>query len=77
KDTINTLPMETIDAFRDHGSPEILIGEDLQGSKNDLEKLKANNISLDDITQKLEEEGVQKFNDAYAKLLKAVETKAK
>ncbi len=77
KDTINTLPMETIDAFRDHGVPEIRIGDDLQGAKKDLEKLKSNNISLDDITQKLEEEGVQKFNDAYAKLLKAVDTKAK
>ena len=77
KDTINTLPLETIDAFRDHGNPEIHIGDDLQGARKNLEMLKANNISLDDITQKLEEEGVQKFNDAYAKLLKAVETKAK
>ena len=76
KDTVNTLPLETIDAFRDHGSPEVRIGEGLRQSKNDLELLKSNNISLDELTQKLEEEGVQKFNDAYNKLLKAVDTKS-
>jgi len=42
-----------------------------------LEQLEANGINLDEITQKLEEEGVQKFNKAYDGLLKAIDAKKK
>lgn len=76
-DTINTLPLETIDAFRDHGKAESHLESDLLGAKRILQQLEDNKINLDEITQKLEEEGIQKFNKAYNQLLSAIDTKKK
>jgi transaldolase len=74
-DTINTLPMETIDAFRDHGKAQDHLENDLVKAKNVLEQLKENDIDIDEVTQKLEDEGVGKFNKSYDSLLKAIESK--
>ena len=74
-DTINTLPMETIDAFRDHGVAQDHLENNLMQADKELDQLKENGIDLDQLTQELEEEGVQKFNKAYASLLKAIEEK--
>ena len=74
-DTINTLPMETIDAFRDHGNAASRLENDLLLATQHLEQLKASGINLDELTQQLEEEGVQKFNKAYDSLLKAIAEK--
>jgi transaldolase/transaldolase/glucose-6-phosphate isomerase len=76
-DTINTLPLETIDAFRDHGKAEAHLENNLLGATTILQQLKDNEINIDDITQKLEEEGVQKFNKAYEQLLNAIDSKKK
>lgn len=76
-DTINTLPMETIDAFRDHGIAQAHLENNLVKATQELQKLKDNGINIDDITQQLEDEGVQKFNKAYATLLKAIDEKKK
>jgi len=76
-DTINTLPLETIEAFRDHGKAVDDLENNLVQSKQELNQLKENGINIDDITQKLEEEGVQKFNKAYDSLLKAIDSKKK
>jgi transaldolase/transaldolase/glucose-6-phosphate isomerase len=74
-DTINTLPMETIDAFRDHGNAANRLENNLLQATQHLEQLKENGINLDELTQQLEEEGVQKFNKAYDSLLKAIAEK--
>ena len=76
-DTVNTLPLETIEAFRDHGKVADHLENDLIHADRVLEQLEANGINLDEITQKLEEEGVQKFNKAYDGLLKAIDAKKK
>ena len=76
-DTINTLPLETIDAFRDHGNAGDHLENNLLKSKQELEQLKQNDIDIDEVTQKLEEEGVQKFNKAYDSLLNAIDSKRK
>ena len=76
-DTINTLPLETIDAFRDHGNAVDHLENNLLKSKQELEQLKQNDIDIDEVTQKLEEEGVQKFNKAYDSLLNAIDSKRK
>ncbi len=73
KDTINTLPMETIDAFRDHGKVTDSITKDVKHAYQVLEELKNNGIDIDEITQKLEDEGIEKFNTAYDKLLNSIE----
>lgn len=75
KDTINTLPMETIDAFRDHGKVADTLTQDSEGANKTMEDLKDLGINIDEITQKLENEGIEKFNNAYEKLLKSIDTK--
>lgn len=72
KDTINTLPMETIDAFRDHGEVANTLTGNMDQANKVLQQLKENDISIDQITQKLVEEGIEKFNTAFDKLLKGI-----
>ena len=76
-DTINTLPMETIDAFRDHGNAAAHLENNLVQATQELNQLKDNGINLDELTQHLEEDGVKKFNKAYDSLLKAIAEKKK
>lgn len=73
KETINTLPMETIDAFRDHGKVTDSLTEGIEEAKTDLDELMKIGIDIDKITQQLEDEGIEKFNSAYDKLLKSIE----
>ena len=73
KDTINTLPIETIDAFRDHGKAEETLTLNVDEANKAMEELKDKGIDIDKITQKLEGEGIDKFSDAYNKLLKSID----
>ena len=73
KDTINTLPMETIDAFRDHGKVAETLTQDIHDSNKVMSELEKIGIDIDKITQKLEDEGIEKFNVAYEKLLKSID----
>ncbi len=71
-DTVNTLPVETLNAFRDHGVPRNgLIGE-LSEAKRVLQVLPALGISLKKVTQQLEDEGVAKFNEPFDKLMQTL-----
>ena len=70
--TINTLPMETIAAFRDHGKVADHLENNLRDAGDQLNSLKEAGINLDDLTAQLEKEGVEKFNKAYDSLLSAV-----
>jgi transaldolase/transaldolase/glucose-6-phosphate isomerase len=74
-ETINTLPLKTIEAFNDHGHAASRLENDLDKATDVLEELNDNGIDINIITQKLEDEGIEKFNKAYAKLLKAIETR--
>lgn len=73
KDTINTLPMETIDAFRDHGIAAETLTTNLDEANKAMEELKNKGIDIDKVTQKLEDEGIEKFNQAYEKLIKSID----
>ncbi len=72
-DTVNTMPPETIDAFRDHGRVRRAIDEDVDGARKVLSDLDALGISLDQITDFLTEQGVKKFADSFHELLDAIE----
>ncbi|MEO7264480.1 MAG: transaldolase [Ferruginibacter sp.] len=74
-ETINTIPVETLEAFRDHGLAKSRLEIGLSKATQVLAHLKQNSIDLDVITQKLEDEGIQKFNKAYDKILGAIEKK--
>lgn len=74
--TIDTLPVETIIAYRDHGKPtrdSLLVDPD--DSCRVRERLMETGIDLDQVTQQLEDEGVEKFNKAYDQLISALTEK--
>jgi transaldolase len=72
-DTINTLPVKTLEAFRDHGKAESLLDTDLLLSHDVLVGLEKLGVDLQLLTTQLEDEGVQKFITAYDQLLENLE----
>jgi transaldolase/glucose-6-phosphate isomerase len=75
-DTVNTLPDETIAAFADHGKIVAnSIEHDLDDAKLLFEKLKVAGISINFVTEQLEQDGIQKFIDAYNKLIENLAAK--
>jgi transaldolase/transaldolase/glucose-6-phosphate isomerase len=73
--TINTIPLKTLEAFRDHGKAENRLESDLDKATDILLQLKDKGIDINSITQNLEEDGVKKFNKSYEKILEAIENK--
>ena len=71
-DTVNTVPPATLDAFRDHGKVRESLEENIGAAEQAMADLKQSGISLDAVTAKLVEDGVQLFADAFDKLLGAV-----
>jgi len=73
RDTVNTMPPATIDAFRDHGRLRNSLTEDVSGAKKVMDDLARAGISMKEVTDKLTVDGVKLFADAFDKLLAAVE----
>jgi transaldolase len=76
-DTINTMPPETLAAFRDHGQPRASLESGLDEAQRVLDELQQAGISLARITDELVIDGVKKFVEPYTQLLAAVEKKAR
>ncbi len=75
RDTINTMPPETLQAYRDHGKPSSQLEEDVQEAYRVLDALPQAGIDLDEVTQQLEDEGVEKFSKAFEKLTSVLQEK--
>ncbi len=71
-DTVNTVPLETLDAYRDHGEPKARLEQDVNEASQVLERLPELGISIDKVTQQLEDEGVDKFNKPFDKLMETL-----
>jgi transaldolase / glucose-6-phosphate isomerase len=71
-DTVNTMPPATIDAFRDHGLLRNALTEDVAGAATVMQNLARAGISMKQVTDKLTDDGVKLFADAFDKLLAAV-----
>lgn len=71
--TVNTLPPNTLQAFLDHGKAELSITRDLGPSRETFGKLAQVGISIEQVTDELEKEGVKAFADAYSSLLDSIE----
>lgn len=67
--TVNTLPPATLEAYRDHGQPEVRIADDLSGAQQSVTALKALGIDMDEVSDQLEREGVDKFKQPFDALL--------
>ena len=75
-DTINTVPPETIDAYRDHGNPKSSLEKDVKEAGWIMERLPELGINIDKVTQQLEDECVKKFNEPFDKLMEALTKKS-
>jgi transaldolase/glucose-6-phosphate isomerase len=71
-DTVNTMPPATIDAFRDHGRLRNALTEDVAGAQKTMDDLPRAGIVMKQVTDKLTDDGVKLFADAFDKLLAAV-----
>jgi transaldolase/glucose-6-phosphate isomerase len=72
RDTVNTLPPATLEAFRDHGVARETLTQGLDEARGVMAALAQHGINLDEVTQKLLDDGVKQFSDAFAKLHKAI-----
>jgi transaldolase len=75
-DTVNTMPLETIEAFQDHGELRgDTVREGVVEAEQLLEELRAADVDYEDVVETLEEEGVKKFADSFDQLLDGIRAK--
>jgi transaldolase/transaldolase/glucose-6-phosphate isomerase len=74
--TVNTVPPQTFDAYRDHGDPKLNIELDILKANRVLACLPELGIDIDRVSKQLEEEGVTKFEEPFDKLMGALAKKS-
>lgn len=74
--TVNTMPMNTLQAFWDHGVVENRIHAGVDEAKQRFDQLAHLGISIDEVTEFLEHDGVKKFADSYDALLQTIAQQA-
>jgi transaldolase len=72
RDTVNTMPEETIKAYQDHGAPQDRLRAGLDEARRVFEDLQAAGVDYEDVTETLEREGVEKFSAAFDDLMKTL-----
>lgn len=75
KDTVNTMPLATVEAFADHGVAESRVDRDVAAAEADLAALAELGVDMKAVTDKLQSEGVEKFAKSFAGMLKVVDAK--
>ncbi|MGZ9224954.1 MAG: bifunctional transaldolase/phosoglucose isomerase [Anaerolineales bacterium] len=76
-ETVNTVPPQTLEAIRDHAKAEITLTRDLDKAQEAIAQLEAQGISMDVVTQELEDEGVKSFADSFTQLLATIDERRK
>jgi transaldolase len=76
-DSIDTMPRETFEAYKDHGVPRVRIHDDLDRAQDVLDGLAELGIEESQVFDELEQEGVRKFSDSYDSLLETLAEKEK
>ncbi|QDZ07296.1 transaldolase [Sphingomonas panacisoli] len=75
KDTVNTVPPKTMDAYRDHGTAAETLTQDVDGAKHVLAETERLGLDLNGVTDTLVEEGVASFSKAFDELLASIAAK--
>jgi transaldolase len=75
RETVNTMPRETVEAVQDHAEVRDSLEEDVDGARRTLEAFAAAGIDYDDVVETLEREGVDKFAKSFEQLFADVEAK--
>ncbi|MCA9896698.1 MAG: bifunctional transaldolase/phosoglucose isomerase [Ardenticatenaceae bacterium] len=74
-DTVNTVPPDTVEAFKDHGTVAITLTQGVEDAAGQLDALANLGISLDEITEQLQVDGVNSFAKAFEGLMASIEGK--
>jgi transaldolase len=74
-ETINTMPPQTIEAFRDHGKLGNTLEEGVEEAQLVLDNLAELEIDLDEVTDQIQRDGVAAFSKSFKSLLSTLETK--
>jgi transaldolase len=75
-DTVNTMPLNTLEAFRDHGQARDALTEDVDDARKVFARLAAVGIDMEQVAQQLEEEGVKSFAASFDQLAATIEERA-
>ena len=76
-DTVSTMPPETFDAVKDHGESKLTLLEGVEEAREVFARLKQVGIDLENVTDVLLEEGIQKFAQSFQQLMDSIESKRK
>ncbi len=71
--TVNTMPLQTLMAFNDHGVVEARLERDMEGARSRVRRLPELGLPLERLIAELEPEGVQAFARSYDALLETLE----
>ncbi len=74
-ETVDTMPLETVRAFQDHGEVARTLDRGLEEARQVFEQLERVGVDYDDVTATLEREGVEKFAESFEQLLDGVRAK--
>jgi transaldolase/glucose-6-phosphate isomerase len=72
-DTVNTLPPQTLVAFKDHGKAKLTLNKHIETARKVIADLELFNVSMHDVTAALEEEGVKSFSEAFEAMIRTIE----
>jgi transaldolase len=75
-ETVTTLPVVTLNAYRDHGHPQLRLEQDLDVAHSTVQGLRELGIDLETVSQQLERQGVQKFIEPFDALHRTLEQRA-
>jgi len=70
--SVDTMPPETLDAFRDHGDARVRVRDGRDEAHAALRTLRELGISFEQVTDELEREGVKKFSESFDSLMKTI-----
>ncbi|MCC6804880.1 MAG: transaldolase [Anaerolineae bacterium] len=75
QDTVNTVPPETLALFKDHGTVAGTLDQGIEEAEQTLDRLANAGVDLDDVTRRLQVDGVASFSDSFQKLMDEVAAK--
>ncbi len=75
--TVNTMPPQTVDAFRDHGEVGRTVDDEVEIARKQLQDIAAAGIDLKAVTDQLLDEGLASFSKSFESLLSGIESKLK
>ena len=76
-ETVNTMPKKTIEAVMDHAEIRPTLEEGVEEAKRTLERLREAGLDYEDVTDTLEQEGIQKFADPFNEMLDEIKNKGR